>query len=75
MLSDGNLRLEKLGGGDGRTEGRTYGNSPLCPFGASAQKERETKGETKMHSSLAGDLYESEDMKGKKRQKIPMAIG
>jgi len=53
MLSDGNLRLEKLQGGDvrtdgrsdGRTYGRTYGNSPLCPtghrpFGAAAQKGR-----------------------------------
>ena len=38
------------GGGDrrteGRTDGRTYGNSPLCstghrPFGAAAQKEEE----------------------------------
>ena len=41
MLFNGNLRLEKLRGG--RRDGRTYGNSPLCPrghrpFGAAAQK-------------------------------------
>ena len=40
----GFVRLEKLPGGtDGRTDVRTYGNSPLCPtghrpFGAAAQK-------------------------------------
>ena len=43
MLFNGNLRIEKLGGGDVRTDVRTSGNSPLCPtghqpFGAAAQK-------------------------------------
>ena len=48
MLFNGNLRIEKLGGGtDGRTDGRTYvqippvfyrTSSPPVPSGAAAQK-------------------------------------
>ena len=35
--------MKNFGGGDGRKDGRTYGNSPVCPtghwpFGAAAQK-------------------------------------
>ena len=42
-LRAGRANLRPTGGGDGRKDGRTYGNSPLCstghrPFGAAAQK-------------------------------------
>ena len=47
-LKAGRANLRPTGGGDGRTDGRTYGNSPLCstghrPFGAAAQKGEEEK--------------------------------
>ena len=46
-LRAGRANLRPTGGGDGRKDGRTYGNSPLCstghrPFGAAAQKVSNT---------------------------------
>ena len=75
MLFNGNLRIGSLGGGNGRTYGRTYGNSPLCstghrPFGAAAQKgEEEGEKDRKVRERNHAKTHET-DNADRQREKI-----